>query len=129
MPLLVVNGAITKCTFGMAPGNLVVLPVHRVFAGGMPAANITDFVPMINIMPFAMCQSIANPTVAAATSAAQGVLTPMPCIPMTTSPWTPGCAKTLLDGSPALNDTSICNCMWAGVISITMAGQVTVMVD
>jgi hypothetical protein len=26
---------------------------------------------------------------------------------------------------PALNDTSKCMCMWAGVISITYPGQVT----
>jgi hypothetical protein len=35
--------------------------------------------------PFAYCTSPANPTVAAATEAALGVLTPMPCIHVTTT--------------------------------------------
>jgi hypothetical protein len=129
MPLLVVSGAVTKCSMGLAPSSLMVLPIHRCMAGGPPAANIMDFVPVVNIMPFGMCQSLANPAVASATAAAQGVLTPMPCVPVTTSPWAPGCAKTLLDNMPALNDTSKCMCMWAGIIEITFAGQATVMVD
>lgn len=129
MPLLVVNSAITQCTFGAAPSTLVVLPIHRVTAGGQPAANILDHKPMVNIQPFGMCTSLANPTVASATAAAQGVLTPMPCIPATTSPWVTGSLKTLLDSAPALNDISKCMCMWAGVITINFAGQATVMVD
>jgi hypothetical protein len=31
----------------------------------------------------------------------------------------------LIAHMPALNDTSKCMCMWAGVISITFPGQVT----
>ncbi len=45
----------------------------------------TENKPFVSIMPFAMCTSPANPTVAAATAAAMGVLTPMPCIPVTNS--------------------------------------------
>ncbi|MGL4604236.1 MAG: hypothetical protein ACRCU9_08815 [Iodobacter sp.] len=37
---------------------------------------------MLNIMPIGTCMSPATPMVAAATAAAMGVLTPMPCIPM-----------------------------------------------
>ena len=40
----------------------------------MPAANIMDHVPMVNIMPFGMCITPSNPAVAAATAAALGVL-------------------------------------------------------
>jgi hypothetical protein len=116
------------CTFGMAPGTLNVLPVNRVMCGGPPAANIMDYVPMVNIMPFAMCMSIANPTVAAATAAALGVLTPMPCVPVTTAPWVPGAATALIGNFPALDNVSTCMCAWGGVISITFPGQVTTQV-
>ena len=49
-----------------------------------------------------MCTSLTNPTVAAATTAALGVLTPMPCIPVVAGPWKPGAAKTMIGGKPAL---------------------------
>ena len=69
-----------------------------------------DHIPMVNIMPFGMCMSLANPTVAAATAAAQGVLTPMPCIPATPSPWAPGALTVLLGNSPSLDNISILTC-------------------
>jgi hypothetical protein len=85
-------------------------------------------VPMLNIMPFGMCNSIANPMVAAATAAALGVLTPMPCIPATAAPWVPGSPTVLIANMPALNNSSKLMCMWAGVISINVPGQFTVQV-
>src|SRR5579871_3724034 len=91
MPNQVIMGATLQCSFGMAPSSLVVLPDNKVMDEGVPAANIMDYKPMVNIMPFGMCTSLANPEVASATSAAMGVLTPMPCIPATETPWTPGC--------------------------------------
>jgi Domain of unknown function (DUF4280) len=125
MPQQVVNGATMMCSFGLAPSTLVVLPVNKTMCGNMPAANIMDHIPMVNIMPFGMCQSLANPTVAAATAAALGVLTPMPCIPATSAPWVPGAPTVLLGNQPALDNTSKCMCNWAGVIQITVPGQVT----
>jgi hypothetical protein len=113
------------CSFGAAPSNLVVLPVHKVYDGGAPAANITDHVSMVNIMPFGMCSSMANPSVASATAAAMGALTPMPCVPNTPSPWTPGAPTVLLDNQPSLDDPSICTCVYGGVITISFAGQTT----
>jgi hypothetical protein len=109
------------CSFGMAPSKLSPLPTPRVMIEGRPAATVTDSVAMVNIPPFAMCTSLANPTVAAATSAALGVLTPMPCVPLTT-PWQPGAPLTLLGGVPALVSGSICTCAWGGVIQMTMSG-------
>lgn len=125
MSQLVCMGAMLQCSFGVAPSSLVVLPTNKAVAGGPPAATIMDHIPMTNIMPFGMCSSLANPTVAAATSAALGVLTPMPCIPATAAPWAPGSATVMIGNMPALNSTSKCMCNWAGVISIVSPGQVT----
>ncbi len=124
MAQLVTTGAMMMCTFGMAPSTLSVLPDNRTMAGGLPAANIMDYVPMVNIAPFGMCMSPSNPTVAAATAAAMGVLTPMPCVPVTAAPWAPGSPTVMVGEMPALNSTCQCNCSWGGAISITFPGQV-----
>lgn len=121
----VVSGALTMCTFGVAPSTLVVLPVNKMMTGGPPAANIMDNKPFVNIIPFGMCTSLANPAVAAATAAAFGVLTPMPCTPVIPAPWVPGSVKNLIANMPSLNDTSKLMCAYCGVISINFAGQVT----
>ena len=128
MAFQVINGAMLQCSFGVAPSSLVVLPVNRTLSSNMPAANIMDHKPMVNILPFGMCSSIANPTVATATTAALGVLTPMPCIPATPAPWVPGAPTVLIANMPALNDSSKCMCIWAGVISVSYAGQSTEMI-
>ena len=125
MPKHVCMGAMLQCTFGVAPSTLVVLPVNRVMTSFVPAANIMDNKPMVNIMPFGMCMSPSNPTVAAATAAALGVLTPMPCIPNTVAPWAPGAPNVLLANMPALDDTSKLTCLWGGMISVSMPGQMT----
>jgi type VI secretion system secreted protein VgrG len=125
MPLQVVNGAMLMCSQGVAPSSLVVLPLDRVLSSNQPAATIMDHVPMLNIMPFGMCRSLANPTVASATTAALGVLTPMPCIPATATPWSPGESSILHNNKPALTQTCKLNCLWAGTIQITVPGQVT----
>jgi len=79
-----------QCSFGAAPAPFVVLPINRVSACNFPSATIMDNIPIVNITPFGMCQSPSNPTVIAATAAALGVFTPMPCVPVTVAPWTPG---------------------------------------
>lgn len=125
MPIQVVNGATLMCSFGVAPSSLVVLPVNRTLSGNQPAANIMDHVPMLNIMPFGMCTTPSNPTVATATAAAFGVLTPMPCIPMTVSPWIAGAPNLLIGNMPALDNTHTCMCTWGGVVTVMYPGQVT----
>lgn len=124
MPQQVCMGATMMCTFGVAPASLIVLPENRVMTSNMPAANILDNKPLVNIPPFGMCSSLANPTVATATTAALGVLTPMPCIPATVTPWVPGSPTVLLANIPTLNNTCSLNCMWGGVITFVQAGQV-----
>jgi hypothetical protein len=124
--LQVTNGAMLQCSMGIAPSSLVVLPTNRTLAGNQPAANIQDHLPMVNIMPFVMCMSLANPVVAAATAAALGVLTPMPCVPATVTPWTPGVPTVLIGGMPAVDNNCKAMCMWAGVIKVLTPAQVTV---
>lgn len=126
MPLQVCMGAMMQCTFGMAPSSLVVLPTNKVMTNMVPDANIMDHIPLTNIMPFGMCQSLANPTVAAATTAALGVLTPMPCIPNTPAPWIAGGPTVLLGNFPTLDNVSQLMCIWGGVITFTDAGEETV---
>lgn len=113
------------CSFGVAPAVLAVLPESRVMIEGTPAATIMDS-EMINIPTFVMCSSPSNPTVAAATAAALGVLTPMPCLPVLT-PWVPGSPKTLIGGKPALVAGSECMCAYGGVVQILMPGAMRTM--
>jgi len=121
----VVLGAAMTCSFGTAPSSLLVTSNQTVMSSKMPAATIMDFAPIANIPPFAMCTTVSNPTVASATAAALGVLTPMPCVPVTTGPWVPGATQTLVAKQPALTDACQCFCAWGGVIQITYAGQAT----
>lgn len=65
MSQCVCSGAQLKCSFGMAPSLLTVLPTGRV-NNLTPCATIMDNKPMVNIMTFGMCRSMANPEVAAA---------------------------------------------------------------
>lgn len=122
MPRLVVHGAQLKCSEGLAPSSLTVLPVNGTSGDEKPAATVNDFAPMVNIAPFGMCKTQANPQVAAATAAAQGVLTPQPCVPVTTSPWSPGSSVASIQDQKALTSDSKCNCTWTGSIEITDPG-------
>ena len=127
MPQQTCMGATMKCTFGMAPSTLVPTP-KPIMTSHMIAANIMDHVPIMNIPPFGMCTCPANPMVAAATAAALGVLTPMPCIPMTSAPWVPGAPTVLIANMPALDNVSKCLCNWGGVIAFSNAGTTKTMI-
>lgn len=126
MGMLVTQGAMCACTFGAAPSQMGVMPENKVFGCSKPCATIMDNKPMVNIMPFGMCTSLANPQVAAATAAALGVLTPQPCMPNIAAPWAPGCPTVLIGGKPALNNSSKLMCLWGGVISVSFPGQATI---
>ncbi len=119
-----VTGGMMMCTFGVAPATLEALPTPRVMVEGRPVADITSTITGANIPPFGMCTSLANPTVAAATSAALGVLTPMPCVPAVVAPWVPGAPTTLVAGKPMLVSGSTCTCAYGGVINLTFPGAV-----
>lgn len=118
MAMLVTFGAQLKCTFGAAPSSLAVTSQSQVMDSKKPVGTISDNIPMTNIMPFGTCSSLSNPTVASATSAAMGVLTPMPCVPVTPAPWIPGSTKVLIGKKPALTDACTLACNWGGQISV-----------
>lgn len=128
MGLHVCSTASLMCSFGAAPSTLMVLPTNMCMTSNQPAATIMDNVPFVNILPFGVCTSMANPAVASATAAALGVLTPMPCTPVIPAPWVPGAPTVLLGNFPVLNETSKLMCAYAGVIQIVVPGQFTEMV-
>lgn len=124
MPMQCCTGGTMMCTMGMAPSTFNATP-KTVQTSSMMAGNILDHAPMMNVPPFGMCMSPANPQVAAATAAAMGVLTPQPCIPNTPAPWVPGAVTVMLCNAPALDNTSQLMCVWGGVITFVNPGQVT----
>jgi hypothetical protein len=123
MGISVCNGAMLTCSFGVAPSTMIVLPKNRVMMESQPAANIMDNIPIVNIPPFGMCSAPTNPVVISATAAAMGVLTPMPCVPNTVTPWTPANPTVLLGNMPVINNSSILNCIWLGVITVSNPGE------
>jgi hypothetical protein len=125
MPIPVVAGATLACPFGLAPGTLNVLP-STTMVENRPPATIFDTATGVNIAPFGLCTSLANPITAAQTAAATGVLTPGTCTPIVPAPWTPGAPMTLLGGKPALTLGSVCNCVYGGVITVVNPGATSV---
>lgn len=115
-----------KCLFGSFPVPFNALPIPRVLVNGRPAGVITDVAPMVNIPSFGLCQNPANPAVAAATAAALGVLTPMPCIPVPAGTWLQTSPKVMIGGKPAMTDGSKLMCAWGGQIAVQFPGQMTV---
>lgn len=120
---LVCSGATMKCTMGTSQAKLTVLPTRTVFLTGKPQANISDHLSMVNLAPFGNCRSMAFPATASATAAAQGTLTPMPCMHNTPFPWMGGKNDYIIKGDPALLKSSTCQCMWGGTISLVTDGQ------
>ncbi len=112
----VVQSSLCTCSFGAAPCPLTVSSQQTVQTMNMVQATIMDNKPPT----FGMCSSMANPSVASATAAALGVLTPMPCSPVIPGPWAPGVATVFVCGKPLLNDTSKLMCSYGGVIQVSM---------
>jgi len=129
MALPVVAGATTQCSFGLMPGTLNVLPANRVMFENKPVANIMDNKPFVNVTPFGLCSSLANPITAAQTAAALGVLTPGTCVPTLPAPWVPGAPTTLVANMPALTATSQCMCAYGGVVKVLVGGAFTEQVN
>ncbi len=123
MPKLVVLGATLRCSSGTTSSTLAVAVPHGAEGELAAAASIDDHVPMVNVPPFGACSAPTNPQVAAATSAAGGVLTPQPCVPVIAAPWAPGAPAITVGTRPALTDASTCTCTWTGTITIVDGGS------
>jgi hypothetical protein len=121
MPFNVTTGTAITCTMGNQPSMIKATPGPVVATA--PVCTIQDFKPQLNIVGFGMCKSPKNPAVQAATAAKQGAFTPAPCVPATTTPWTPGSLTSFINGLAVLTDASTCQCQWAGVIAVVTAGQ------
>ena len=121
----VVQTATCTCSFGAAPAVLTVTSQQTVSICKMPAATIQDGAALSNVPTFGMCSNPANPTVASATAAAMGVLTPMPCVPATVA-WAPGCPTVTVCKRPLLNSTSKLTCSYGGGIQVTVTPAMTV---
>ncbi|GHU11902.1 hypothetical protein FACS189449_04380 [Alphaproteobacteria bacterium] len=116
------------CPMGVAPTPITVLPTSLVMGSAGPMPCISDCVPFLNIIPFGVCKSIANPATAALTAAALGVLTPGPCIPTPAGTWVPMKPTVMGKAGPAVNGDSMLICAYGGVIKFTFPGQATVLI-
>ncbi len=124
MGAMTVTGATCTCAFGTAPCTLQVTSQLSCMADGRPIATIQDMQPGTNLPTFGMCTSLANPTVAAATAAALGVLTPQPCTMVPAGTWIASNPKVLISGVPCLTSDATLVCGFgAGTIKIMNPGQ------
>jgi hypothetical protein len=125
MPSQVCTGATLQCSFGTTPCTFSAFGVE--VSATATAGVVTDVAPA-NVPGFGLCSSLANPQVASATSAASGTLTPQPCVPVL-SPWGPGSPRVTIGAVPALDDASQSSCAWAGIVTVSSAGQTAVGVE
>ncbi len=128
MGVLIYSGAQIQCSCGTTMSILNVTSENQVIAAG-PIACVNDNVANTNIMPFGMCTSLGNPEVAAATSAAAGVLTPQLCTPMIMGPWAPASMVVSLKSGPAITATSQLLCGYGGIIKLIPPGQTNLMAN
>ena len=104
----VVDGAGLACSLGTGPGSLTVPPSRNVILRGKKRANIGDCVPSANVSPFGSCLRTAPPSA---------------CTPACTV-WEAGKDDVLIQGMPALLDSSFALCpLGGGVITIFDSGQ------
>lgn len=127
MSMVVVTGATLACPFGTQTSVFKATNAPLMKCAGKTIGNIMDGSAGTNISPFGLCKTLSNPEVAAATAAALGVLTPQPCKPQT-KVWTPGSATLLIGGKPILSQSSTCNCLYGGGITVTNPGQTSMIV-
>jgi len=101
----VVRAAKTRCTFGSEPSRLDLPFCHGIYLKDKPQLNIMDCKPLVNIFTFGRCKK-------------RGA-----CMPSVATPWIQGKEDVLLNGQPALLNTSMIACLEGGIIRITDDGQ------
>lgn len=120
----VTAGTQCMCTFGTAPSVLNVTSQSKLLMGNKPVATIADCAPNTNLPPFALCTSLQNPAVQAATAAALGVLTPQPCTLVPAGTWRQSQTTTQTGGKPCLVMGCTLTCgLGGGTISVTSPAQ------
>ncbi len=122
MRRLVAKGAKLRCADGSSPCALSVTRTNYV-VDGAAIANVEDHLFPMNIEGFGMCSSLQNPLVQTATAAANGTLTPVPCVPPAFTPWTPGATFIQQDVGGgrmvrALTNDSRCNCGFGPTVTV-----------
>lgn len=110
------------CSFALGPFTLNT--INNVTIENKPVLTVKDTVPGSNIV-FAgvMCTSMSNPTVASATAAAFGVLTPQPCTPMPAGMWIPGTMNSKVKQMAILDSSCSLMCAYGGKISVIFPGS------
>lgn len=113
------------CMFGTAPMPLLVTSNQVITIGGKLAATVNDCAPFANLPPFACCLSPANPLFIGGVASAVlgGAPAAPPCTPIPTGPWSMPSLITTLNGMPALLQTAIWICGYAGVVQFVYSGQ------
>ena len=121
MSTVVNAGASLMCPYATGPATLNVSSQSNVISG-TPVATINDCAPGGNIL-FPMCISPSNPAYVAATAAAMGVSTPVPCTPVFPGPWNAEKTTVSIGGSLCLTSGCQLVCGMGGTIRITSPGQ------
>lgn len=99
--------AMIKCNAGTVPLPILLPVAHGVTSKNMPLLNANDHVPMMNIMPFGVCQRKPFPP--------PGNI----CVPITPFAWKKGDMHCFVGGAPALTKDSCLTCMMGGTIKFT----------
>ena len=117
----VAAGAQLSCPFGTVAVPLVVPPATRVQMGGVVPSRLPDDLGGMNMAGFGLCSSLGNPAVLAATAAAMGVLTPMPCTPVIVTPWLSPVQDVEAGGMMVVKAPASCMCAWGGTVQAQAA--------
>ena len=117
------SGATIACPFATGTSTIVSGSKTNVTTGGGIVLTMTDCQVGTNIVPFPACTNMSNPAVAAATSAALGVLTPSTCAPVIAGTWTSEKTNVNIGGSCVLTQSCQLQCGYGGTITITSPGQ------